>query len=312
MKKLFGFIFIIFLFTQINLNSVQSSVVIKYEHTNEFVSLKEDSLTTPICSAKDIEIINSVFSLAEEKRLNEKPINEIIVEVGKYFLGTDYEAFTLEKPDSEQLVINLTGLDCTTYLESCAAFARCIKQNKTSFEDYTNELTKIRYRNGIINQYPSRLHYFSDWIYDNGKKGIVKDITKELGGEPIKFNVSFMSTHPENYKHLKNNPQFISIIKQQENEINKRQYFYVPKEKVNLIDNQIQNGDLIAITTNLDGLDIGHIGIAIKMEDGKIHFMHAPLVGSKVQISQKPLSEYLQGIKKHTGIIVLKVENILK
>ncbi|GAB6283746.1 MAG: DUF1460 domain-containing protein [Ignavibacterium sp.] len=293
-------------------NSIRTSKIITDKNKNDFVALKEDSSSTPICSAKDIEIINSVFSLAEEKKLMEKSISEIIVEVGKYFLGTAYEAFTLEKPDNEQLIINLTGLDCTTYLESCLAFAQCIKQDKTSFEDYSNELTKIRYRNGIINQYPSRLHYFSDWIYANEKKGIVKDITKELGGEPIKFNVSFMSTHPENYKHLKNNPQFIPVIKQQENEINERQYFYIPKEKVSLIEDKIQNGDLIAITTNLEGLDIGHIGIAVKMEDGRIHFMHAPLVGSKVQISQKPLSEYLHGIKKHTGIIVLKVENILK
>ncbi len=301
MKKLFLLVFIIFISTYTELKS--GSLLSSRDRDVPYAQLYDST---------DIKIISSIFSSSFKKNLNDEPINEIIVEIGKSFLGTDYDAFALEKPESEQLVINLTGLDCTTYLENCLTFARCIKQNKTSLEEYKNELIKIRYRDGIINQYPSRLHYFSDWIYDNVKKGIVEDITKELGGEPIKFNVSFMSTHPENYKHLKNNPQFIPIIKQQENEINKREYCFITKEKVNLIDNQIQNGDLIAITTNLDGLDIGHIGIAVKMKDGKIHFMHAPLVGSKVQISQKPLSEYLLGIKKHTGIIVLKIKNPIK
>ena len=64
---------------------------------------------------------------------------------------------------------------------------------------------------------------------------------------------------------------------------------------------------MIALTTSDKGLDIGHVGIAIKMEDGRIHFLHAPLVGSKVQISEMPLSDYAKKIKKHTGIIVLRV-----
>lgn len=63
---------------------------------------------------------------------------------------------------------------------------------------------------------------------------------------------------------------------------------------------------MIAITTNLSGLDIGHVGVAVKMDDGRIHFMHAPLVGAKVEISENPLPGYLAKVKKHTGIIVLR------
>ena len=132
-------------------------------------------------------------------------------------------------------------------------------------------------------------------------------LLKEIGGEPIKFNVFFMSKNPDKYKHLTKTPSFIPIIAKQEKAINKRKYFFVPKEKVEQIEDKIQNGDLIAITTNLKGLDIGHVGIAVKESDGRIHFLHAPLAGAKVQISEKPLPEYLAAIKKHTGIIVLRV-----
>ena len=115
-----------------------------------------------------------------------------------------------------------------------------------------------------------------------------------------------MSKNPDKYKHLAETPAFIPIIAKQEEAINKREYYYIPKEKVSEIENKIQNGDLIAITTNLKGLDIGHVGIAVKESDGRIHFLHAPLAGAKVQISEKPLPEYLAAIKKHTGIIVLR------
>jgi len=263
-----------------------------------------------IFTDKDVEICNSKFSLAVENPDLigiEKPIGDIIVEIGKSFIGTDYEAFAIEKDGEEQLVINLTGLDCTTFLENALVFSRLIKKGKTTFEDYQSELSYIRYRNGIINRYPSRLHYFSDWIYDNVEKEIVEDITKEIGGEPINFNLNFMSTHPQFYKQLKEKPDFIPFIEKQEKEIACRSYYYIPKEKVLSVEDKILNGDLIAFTTSKEGLDIGHVGIAIKMEDGRIHLLHAPVPGSKVQISENHLSGYINKLKNDTGIIVLRV-----
>ncbi len=264
-------------------------------------------LIAQIYTNEDVQICESKFVLAADKNLSLKPIGDAITEIGKTFLGVDYLAHGIEKSGGEQLIINLTGLDCTTFLENVLVFARLIKQNKSFFEDYQNELIKVRYRNGIISEYPSRLHYFSDWIFDNAKKGIIEDVTKNIGGEEIAFKVGFMSKNPDKYLHLSENPRFVPVIEQQEKEINEREYYYIPKQKVHLHENKIQNGDLIAITTNIEGLDIGHVGIAVKMDYERIHFMHAPLVGSKVQISEEPLPEYLAKIKKHTGIIVLRV-----
>ena len=264
-------------------------------------------INSQVFSEKDVEICNSKFTLAVDKSMSEKPINEVVIEIGKSFLKTDYVANTLEKEGNEQLVINLTGLDCTTFLETSLTFARCIKKDKTSFEDYQNELTFIRYRDGKLDKYPSRLHYFSDWIYNNQQKGIVKDITEEIGGKEIKFNLNFMSENPKYYKQLEENPEFIPVIMEQEKEINSRQYFCIPEDDIEKIESKIQSGDLIALTTSDKGLDIGHVGIAIKMDSGRIHFLHAPLAGSKVQITETPLSDYAKKIKKHTGIIVLRV-----
>lgn len=270
-----------------------------------FILLIVDS-NAQIFSEKDVDVCNSKFNLAVSKSLINNPINKVIAEIGKSFLGTEYVAHTLEKPGDEQLVINLTGLDCTTYLETVLALARCVKQNKLNFEDYLNELTYIRYRDGKINQYPSRLHYFSDWIYNNQAKGIIKDITKEIGGKKISFNVSVMSENPKYYKQLQDNPEFIPTIKKQEKEIDKRNYYFIPKSEIAKVEDKIKSGDLIALTSANKGEDIGHVGIAVKLDDGRIHFMHAPLAGSNVQITDLPLSDYAKKINKHTGIIVLR------
>jgi Protein of unknown function (DUF1460) len=259
-----------------------------------------------VFSEKDVEVCNSKFQLAVEKNLAENPIGDVIVEVGKSFIGTDYLSHGLEKDGDEQLVINLIGLDCTTFLENSLVLARCIKKEKTSFEDYQNELQFIRYRDGVIYEYPSRLHYFSDWIYDNVEKGVVEDVTEEIGGKKINFNLNFMSAHPDSYKQLKENQDFIPVIKKQEKEISCREYYFIPKEDLNSKEEFIQNGDLLAITTTVEGLDIGHIGIAVKMDDGRIHLLHAPSPNTKVHITEQTLADYLMKYRRHSGIIVLR------
>jgi hypothetical protein len=117
-----------------------------------------------------------------------------------------------------------------------------------------------------------------------------------------------MSENPRYYKQLKENPEFIPIIRKQEEEVNSRQYYFIPENDIEKFEDNIQTGDLIALTTPEKGLDIGHVGIAIKMANGRIHFLHAPLVGSKVQITETPLSDYVIKNKKRNGIIVLRVQ----
>lgn len=260
-----------------------------------------------IYTQHDVEICNSKFQLAVDQELSKKPINEIIIEVAKSFIGTDYAANTLEVGDEEKLVINLTGLDCYTFLESAIVFARLIKNGNTKFENYQKELQNIRYRNGELKEYPSRLHYFSDWIYDMNKRNIGKDITKGLCGKRYDKKINFMGTHVESYKQLKNNPDFVNEIKIIENEINQREYHYIPEDEIEKIEDKIQSGDILGITTNIEGLDISHTGIAIRMDDGRIHLLHAPNIGYKIQISEKPLADYLKANKKQTGVMVIRI-----
>jgi len=259
-----------------------------------FYSQDDDAL---ICTKK--------FELAVSLGLRTKPIGDVIVEIGKSFLGVDYIANLLEQPGAERLVVNLRGLDCVLFCENALVFARCVKKNKMTFDDYKADLQYVRYRGGIINQYPSRLHYFSDHIYDNEKKGVVKNVTKEIGGVPFRKTVNFMSTHPDSYIKLKENPDFVAVIQKQEEAINKRTMYHIPKDQVQKVASRIQNGDIIAITTDIDGMDVSHTGIAV-WENDSLHLMHAPLSGHRVQITEKTLADYLAANKKQLGIMVAR------
>lgn len=255
--------------------------------------------------ADDKSICMSKFRLALDKDLETKPIGDVITAIGKSFVGSEYVAHTLEVPGEERLVVNLRGFDCVSFYEASLTIARCVKKGTMTFEDYRKELQFIRYRGGTIDQYPSRLHYTSDYFYDNVKKGVWKNITRDLGGVRFVKTVDFMSTHPDSYRQLRENPQFVPLIRQQEEAIMERETYYIPKEKVSAVLDQFRNGDIIGTTTNMEGLDTSHTGIVI-WTDGDCRFMHAPLKGGQVMISDVSLAEYLMRIPTQTGIMVVR------
>jgi hypothetical protein len=254
---------------------------------------------------EDVEICRSKFSLAVSLSLQNRPINEVIIQMGISFLGTSYSPFVLEVPGPERLVVNMRGLDCVSFYENALVLARCIKKDELSFVQYREELRFVRYRGGKIDGYPSRLHYTSDYFFDNEQKGVWTDVTQELGGIPYVKTVNFMSSHPEQYRQLRENSKFLEEIRRQEEEITKREKYFLPKEKIKMVADKIQSGDILGITTDIAGLDISHTGIAVR-QSGSLHLLHAPAVGKTVEVSESTLDEYLARSKRHTGLMVVR------
>lgn len=254
---------------------------------------------------EDETLCKQKFSLAVSKEWAKLPINNVIVNVGKTFLGTNYAENVLEAPGDEHLVVNMRALDCVTFYENALVLARCIKKNALTFDDYKKELLFIRYRGGVLNGYASRLHYTSDYFYDNEKKGVWKLVTKDLGGIPYVKKFDFMSTHPESYRQIRENETVRKQIEQIENEISARTTYYIPKNHVAKISDKIQNGDILGITTSIEGIDTSHTGIAV-WQNKKLHLMHAPLAGKEVQISETNLHDYLAFNKRQTGIMIAR------
>lgn len=261
-----------------------------------------------VCSKESRVRLDSVLTKFSMMDHSQKSMNDLTIEIGKWFLNTPYVEKTLELPGEEKLVVNLMGLDCTTYLETVVSLARTAKASELTFEGYTEELEKLRYRHGVNDGYSSRLHYFSDWIYQNEEKGILKDISKEIGGSVYENNPSFMTSNPKFYPQL-SNPDYINQLKETESEIKSRKYYFLPKAEIRTHENKIKSGDLIAITTSMTNLDIVHVGFAVEKE-GRIHLLHASSGSKKVEISEKPLSEYLMANKSQSGIMVSRLAEL--
>ncbi len=227
--------------------------------------------------------------------------NANLAQVAKQFIGTPYVAGTLDGNATEQLVVRFDAFDCVTFVETALALWRSNAQN---YDDFARELQHIRYRNGAIDGYASRLHYTTDWVDNNAQKGTLTDITRRLGGIAYNKNTNFMSRHAAAYPALGNTAQ-LAAIRQIESQINRRTHYFVPKNRVVAIAAQIPEGAIIAITSTIDGLDCVHIGIAIK-RNGETHLLHASSSQKCVCISQKTLANYLENNKKFSGIIVVQ------
>lgn len=255
----------------------------------------------------DSALVVKLLKEAKNQRGNENPIFYF----GKKFLGIPYVAHTLELGDKEHLIVNLHGLDCTTFVETVVALSMCDQQNKRTFDDFCQNLTKIRFREGKMTDYTSRLHYFTWWAEDNERLGIVKDISIEdapfLGKQTIHIN--YMSQHPNLYKQLKNHPQFVPVIRKYEQETEGRQFNYILKQDLSWAAgtplSMVRDGDIVAMLTDSDGLDTRHIGIAF-WQQGKLHLLHASSIYKKVLMSKETFYEYEMKQAKHTGIRVFR------
>ncbi|WP_405399928.1 N-acetylmuramoyl-L-alanine amidase-like domain-containing protein [Maribacter sp. Asnod2-G09] len=255
------------------------------------------------CSPKDKAAVES--KLAEIDGMYNGDFGETMVNVGKSFMKTPYVAKTLEIGDTETLVVNLHGLDCTTFVENVLDFSKLLRQDDLSFDAFVKNLEVIRYKDGELEGYASRLHYFSEWIANNAEKGLLKDITGEIGGAEITKDINFMSTHRDLYPFLSDDANF-SKIKASENYLNNQAICVLAQDEIAKNEHLIQSGDIIALATSINGLDVTHTGIATREKDGRIHLLHASTGSMEVEVSKKPLAEYLKGIKSNTGMMVAR------
>jgi hypothetical protein len=228
----------------------------------------------------------------------------IVLAAARQFLGSPYRAGTLEVEGPERLVLNLREFDCVTLVESTLAIARCIAGERSTAECVRAELTRIRYRGGVTDGYASRLHYFSDWINDNERKGVVKDVTLELGGIPRRTMINFMSAHPRAYPRLRD-PAIREAFRVKERALSAQRRAMIPVRLFSDAARGICDGDIIGIGASTPGLDIIHTGIAAHVH-GMVHFLHAPLSGGVVNMSRQSLLEMLQAGHPQTGLVVAR------
>lgn len=266
----------------------------------------------PSWTRQDWEVLRRTVESARQNKLDALPIGERIARIGETFVGSPYLPQTLDPPGPERLVINLRAMDCVTFVENMLAIAHFVREAPRDVLDrpeeamrlYQEMIEQIRYRDGTLGGYPSRLHYFTEWLRDNEEKGLLQLVTKELGGVVDPEPITFMTSHRDAYHQLAREADYQEIgrIEQRLNQVPRD---YIPEARVASAMSRIQDGDVLALTSTLEGLDVAHTGIAI-WRDGAVHLLNAPLVGKSVEISEKAIPERLAGIKSQDGLMVAR------
>ena len=233
--------------------------------------------------------------------------SELIIAAALMRVNEPYVAGTLETIP-EKLIVNIGETDCILFVESCLAMALNAKNGATDYESLCKIVQGLRYRDGIVNGYSSRLHYTSEWIMQGERNGIFTEITKDLsGGNLSGQKFSYMSTHTDSYKQLKDSPAEVATIREAELKLNEYDYYLIKKEDIPNVLKDLKDGDILGLNTSVKGLDIAHVGYIYHV-DGEVHFIHASYGAKKVVVETKTLVEYANSSKSCDGIRIIRVK----
>lgn len=274
------------------------------------LSFSQSALSLQYSKADSLKVVR-LFLQADSQKFNN--IQERTLFFARKLIGIPYVASTLEVNRKEHLVVNLRQLDCTTFVENSLALALTHQSGKKTFREFCKKLQTLRYRGGKDVSYIGRLHYFTEWIEDNTRLGICKEI--QSPNPPFTMiqhvRVDYMSRHSDKYPMLFNNSFNRAGISKMEKAISGKSYRYIPKSQVKntrLLRSTIKNGDIIAIITNKSGLDTQHIGFAVWHKDG-LHLLNASSIHHKVVEEPMLLSAYLAKRKTMPGIRIIRLKN---
>lgn len=265
-----------------------------------------------LSEAQDAEYQRLMRSLNEQlsnfKKDQMSP--QILQRVASQFLGAKYREGLLDKGKSEQLFISLTEFDCVLFIETVLAFSRNLLAAQPSYDNFVRNVEMVRYQDGRLDGYCSRLHYFSEWVIDNQKRNLVQDVTKELGGIAIAKKLNFMSNNWQKYPRIKNseaNYQCIVAMEKRLAQDTRSQIYYIPSRNISSIYPSLKAGDIIGVVTNLQGLDTTHTGLVYLTEKGNgwhTGLIHASPSGQVTVATD--LQRYVQRVDHAIGIMVVR------
>lgn len=253
---------------------------------------------------------------AEKENWRNLELGDRTVAVGLALVGTPYVNYTLEIDDHvEAASVNLDGLDCWTFFEASLGFARMLRTFDPPYKPQMmlQMVEMERYRGGrCTGNYLSRLHHLEDWMDDNRRRGLIDDITRDLGGVSMgSRNVREMQVSWKSYRYLRNNPELRPGMAKVENRLAGLKVYHVPKSRVPSIEKQLRSGDIISITSIWKGGYTSHVGIIYKDRSGVARFMHASSKkGVRSVLVDSSISRYLNASKDRAGIMVARPNEI--
>ena len=191
----------------------------------------------------------------------------------------DKEGNVITEKREEKLTLDLSGLDCVTFVENTMGLIY-----SKDINDYFKTLQKIKYYNSKVS-YESRNHYMSNWLEYNAKNGYLDVVTEDLGVPVTREMTRTMNV--------------LSEIKPFE-----IKFKYIGKEFVEKAETKLKNGDIILFVSSNVNVDYAHLGI-INNRKGNCLLRHAKY--KKHVLDDLPVSEYIRN-KSFPGIVVARLK----
>lgn len=259
----------------------------------------------PPLSAEERSKLGSWFRDAGDPRPGE-PFGSYLARVAYLKLGVDYDE-VVSPPGEEKLHIDLDRFECVTFIESSLAVARCGYRNDPSSECFERELVLSRYRDGVPSDYASRLHYFVDWIDDNGRRNRLQNLTAELGGEPMTRNF-FYVTRRLLRRAVMSGDELARIEREMaetEARLSREPHLVLTRASVASASGKLEDGDLVSFVRERPGLLVSHAGFIYRAK-GQPRLLHASSFHRRVVLTPEDVASYLLRRPERTGLIVAR------
>lgn len=267
---------------------------------NAFVNVRFHNETTDTTRINEI-----LIDAASHKFGNSSERNAYIA---LKFLDTPYVASTLDQTP-EMLTVNLDELDCTTFVDVVLALSYTVGEGRTSWRDFVYNLERLRYRGGELNGYASRLHYVSDWFVDNIHRGNVEDATRLFPRTNyVVRSIDYMSSNRDKYPALADSAEF-QRIKNVEIGYRNHRFPYIKNVDLALKETKamFRNGDAVALVSTIKNLDVAHMGFVVA-KDGELYLLHASSSDGKVELSKRPLADFMKRSRSFAGLRVARLK----
>lgn len=226
----------------------------------------------------------------------------------KKFEGVPYGAGMVPAGPGVTLV-NVEQMDCVTFIEHFVGLALTRREmrfyperyntNEDIFNLFVKKLNLVRYYGGVNCTWDDRINYFTDGLNHLKSYKLVKNVA-EINGEPFNKKINYMSLNKNKFAGIENWEK----VRKKEAEMTRARPHYYPLETIDRYRAVAKTGDIVALATSVEGLDVSHCGF-IEAEDGEVFLTHASSV-KKFLVVKQNLCDYLEKRTTITGIFVFR------